>query len=237
MSTRCPRSRWRSLGVHAQAAAKSLRDRRRFRRCLPWPPGPVVDDAPTCASGSRLVPAGEARLLHPCCTNDAIAQRVHEPRGSGGAVHLRCARSERLHGKRRSAGRDQQRAARRAPQELPLTTLRAQGQEQHGNAEHGTRNTGRGCAVHVTSTAQKVPRARHMHGPPKPLSHAPATSASQTGPLARPWRAPPTPGSAPRRRAPTPPPLLPAPAPPAAAAPRRRNAPAGGGGEQMPSPP
>ena len=126
MSTRCPRSRWRSLGVHAQLPAKGPRDRRRFRRCLHWPPGPVVDDAPTCASGSRLVPAGEARLLHPCCTNDAIAQRVQQPRGSGGAVHLRCARSQRLHGKRRSAGRDQQRAARRAPQELPLTTLRAQ---------------------------------------------------------------------------------------------------------------
>ena len=123
MSTRCPRSRWRSLGVHAQLPAKGPRDRRRFRRCLHWPPGPVVDDAPTCASGSRLVPAGEAQLLHRWFTNDAIAQRVHEPRGSGGAVHLRCARSERLHWKRRSAGRDQQRAARRAPQELPLTTL------------------------------------------------------------------------------------------------------------------
>ena len=127
MSTRCPRSRWRSLGVHAQLPAKGPRDRRRFRRCLHWPPGPVVDDAPTCASGSRLVPAGEARLLHPCCTNDAIAQRVQQPRGSGGAVHLRCARSQRLHGKRRSAGRDQQRAARRAPQELPLATLKSGG--------------------------------------------------------------------------------------------------------------
>ena len=62
----------------------------------------------------RLAPRSSRRgaAAAPWFTNDAIAQRVHKPRGSGGAVHLRCARSERLHGKRRSAGRDQQRAAR-----------------------------------------------------------------------------------------------------------------------------